>query len=300
MNYHKTETLLIKLEIMKKNYFLFVLLLAASFAVKAQNTVVVDASAEILGFANVFETPANGGGFVFGEPWGVPDLKTVVDAGANTITLQPNFNTYGDGSDPFWVDQTTGEGNKVFEGNTFVEDLSLAGEALTFNGGVVSNTLDPAYTVIAFIKVFNADFSVLKEETAALVSGQNFSVVFTDVAPEDVTVQYGFKVTGVNANPADEGALGSVVVTDNVLSTNDNSLLDVSVFPNPTGANWNVAVANDVIQTIEVFNILGSKVSTTNVNSDSATINGETLSEGIYLARISTSTGQKTIKLIRK
>lgn len=285
---------------MRKNYFLFALLLTASFAVNAQNTVEVDASAEIIGYANVFETPANGGAFVFGESWGVPDLKTVVDAGANTITLQPNFNTYGDGSDPFWVDQGTGEGNKVFEANTFVEDLSLAGEALTFNGGVQSYTLDPAYTIVAFIKVFNADFSVLKEETAALVAGENFSVVFTDVAPEDVTVQYGFKVTGVNANPADEGALGSVVVTDNVLSVNDNSLLDVSVYPNPTGTNWNVAISNDVISTIEIFNVLGSKVSTMDVNNSRTTINGEVLSQGLYLARISTSTGQKTIKLIKE
>jgi len=285
---------------MRKNYFLFALLLTASFAVNAQNTVEVDASAEIVGYANVFETPANGGAFVFGESWGVPDLKTVVDAGANTITLQPNFNTYGDGSDPFWVDQGTGEGNKVFEANTFVEDLSLAGEALTFNGGVVSNTLDSEYTIVAFIKVFNVDFSVLKEETAALVAGENFSVVFTDVAAEDVTVQYGFKVTGINANPADEGALGSVVVTDNVLSVNDNSLLDVSVYPNPTGTNWNVAISNDVISTIELFNILGSKVSTLDVNNSRTTINGEALSQGLYLARISTSTGQKTIKLIKE
>lgn len=285
---------------MRKNYFLFALLLTASFAVNAQNTVEVDASAEIIGYANVFETPANGGAFVFGESWGVPDLKTVVDAGANTITLQPNFNTYGDGSDPFWVDQGTGEGNKVFEANTFVEDLTLAGEELTFNGGVQSFTLDPAYTIIAFIKVFNADFSVLKEETATLVAGQNFSVVYTDVAPEDVTVQYGFKVTGVNANPADEGALGSVVVTDNVLSTNDNSLLDISVYPNPTGTNWNVAISNDIISTIEIFNVLGSKVSTMDVNNNRTTINGEALSQGLYLARISTSTGQKTIKLIKE
>ena len=285
---------------MRKIYFLFALLLTASFAVNAQNTVAVDASAEIVGYANVFETPANGGAFVFGESWGVADLKTVIDAGANTITLQPNFNTYGDGTDPFWVDQGTGEGNKVFEANTFVEDLSLACQALTFNGGVQSYTLDPAYTIIAFIKVFNADFSVLKEETAALVAGQNFSVVFTDVAPEDVTVQYGFKVTGINANPADEGALGSVVVTDDVLSVNDNNLLDVSVYPNPSGTIWNVAISNDVISTIEIFNVLGAKVSTMDVNNSRTTINGEALSQGVYLARISTSTGQKTVKLIKE
>ena len=53
--------------------------------------------------------------------------QTVVDASANTLTLQPNFNTWGDGTDSFWVDQTTGLGNKIFEGNTLrvhIGDLS--------------------------------------------------------------------------------------------------------------------------------------------------------------------------------
>ena len=46
------------------------------------NTVTVDASADQLGYANVFETD---GTFVFGDAWGVPDLKTVVDPANNTI-----------------------------------------------------------------------------------------------------------------------------------------------------------------------------------------------------------------------
>ena len=54
---------------------------------------------------------------------GVSDLKTVVDAGANTLTLQPNFNTYADNpGDPFWIDPVTMLGAKTFEGNTFVEE----------------------------------------------------------------------------------------------------------------------------------------------------------------------------------
>ena len=148
--------------IMKKAYILFSVLLSTAFMTNAQNTVVADASAEYLGYANVFETVANGGAFVFGSGWGVADLKSVVDAGAGSVTLQPNFNTYGDNpGDPFWIDAATGLGNKVFEGNTFVENnTNLIGSELTFTGGVASNTLDPSYVAIAFIKVFNADFSV--------------------------------------------------------------------------------------------------------------------------------------------
>ncbi len=131
----------------------------------AQNTVVVDAGAEYLGYANVFETIANGGAFVFGSGWGVADIKTVVDPTAGTITLQPNYNTYADNpGDPFWIDAATGLGNKIFEGNSFVENnTDLIGNELTFTGGILEYTLDPTYVTIAFIKVFNADFSFVKE-----------------------------------------------------------------------------------------------------------------------------------------
>ncbi|MCH9661715.1 MAG: hypothetical protein K0U54_12495, partial [Bacteroidetes bacterium] len=199
---------------MKQLYFLIVLLIGLVPIGQAQNSVEVDVNAAWIGFMNVFETPANGGGYVFGSGWGVPDLKSTIDPGAGTVTLQPNFNTYADNpTDPFWVDQTTGEGNKSMESNTFIEDNSLVGSELTFSGNVASNTLDANYTAIAFIKVFNADFSVLKIETTPLVSGADFTVNYTDVEGTDAVVQYGFQVVGINANPVDEATLGSVVVT---------------------------------------------------------------------------------------
>ena len=200
------------MNIMKQFYFLILLTFGFAFLGTAQNSVTVNASATQNGYANIFETPANGGGFVFGQPWGVPDLKTVVDAGANSLTLQPNFNNYGDGTDAFWVDQTTGLGNKTFEGNTYVEDNTLVGSQLTFEGSVSSYTISPDYQVSAFIKVFNADFSFLKQENFEITTTGNFSVSYTNVEASDAVVQYGFQVIGLNANPANEAALGSVVV----------------------------------------------------------------------------------------
>lgn len=171
-----------------------------------------DPAAAYIGYANVFETPANGGGFVFGSPWGVSDLKTVVDPTA-TVTLQPNFNTYDDNpTDPFWVDQATGLGNKDFEGNTYVDDPSLAGQELIWTGFVQVNDLDPSYAAEAFIKVFNADYSVLKIETAPLVAGEYFEVAYTNVEAPDTFVQYGWYVKGLNASSANEVALGTVVI----------------------------------------------------------------------------------------
>ena len=122
---------------MKKNYFTIALVFFLTSMGIAQNTVTVDASADQLGYANAFETD---GTFAFGESWGVTDLQTIVDPANNTLTLQPNFNTYGDGTDPFWVNQSTFLGNKNFEGNTYVESFDLVGSPLTFEG-IDSNTL---------------------------------------------------------------------------------------------------------------------------------------------------------------
>ena len=195
---------------MKQFYSLILTLLISSITF-AQNTVDVDTANPVLGFANVFETPANGGGFVFASAWGVPDLKSVVDTGTGTITLQPNFNTWNP-NDPFWVDPNTGLGNKTFQAITYFEDNSLVGSPLTFVGSCSDYTLDPSFTVFAFIRVFNANFSVLKEETAMLVAGENFEINYTDVEPADTFVQYGFLVEGIVQDPADEATLGSVVV----------------------------------------------------------------------------------------
>ncbi len=433
---------------MKKNYLLIALVFSFTSLGIAQNTVTVDANAVQNGYANVFETPANGGVYLWGSEWGVIDLKTVVDAGTNTLTLQPNFNTYADNpADPYWVDQGTLLGNKTFEGNTYVEDASLVGSELTFEGNVTSNTLegsgylmfsvnngplagnysavaalfggaftstpitadtavvidddadggtdpndacetitngaslagkiailrrgacefgvkvlaaenegaiavivvnnnpDPIiemgggvvgddvtipslmvsdvdgeaiiaevlgggtlnatmvyapYVARAFIKVFNADFSVVKEEFAPLTgAGTNFSVSYTNVEPADAIVQYGFQVTGLNANPADEATLGSVVVAAGTLGINEFNKINVSIYPNPTVNNVNIQ-SDEQIMNIAVYNIVGQMVKNASPVSNNFSLGMANLDNGIYFVIVSTETGNKTVKLIKQ
>ncbi|MDB4175228.1 T9SS type A sorting domain-containing protein [Flavobacteriaceae bacterium] len=284
---------------MKKAYILFSVLLSTAFMTNAQNTVVADASAEYLGYANVYETIANGGGYVFDSAWGVADLKSVVDAGAGTVTLQPNFNTYN-AEDAFWVDPATGLGNKQFEANTFVEnDTNLIGSELTFTGGVASYTLDPSYVAIAFIKVFNADFSVLKLETAPLVAGQDFSITYTNVEPEDTTIQYGYQIVGLNANPANEDALGSIVIVDTVLGTNDFDATSISTYPNPVTSTF-IIESQEVITSVAIFNVLGQQVINETPDALNYVADFSSLTAGVYLANIATQSGSKTVKVIKK
>lgn len=284
---------------MKKMYIMAAAFMSAAFGLNAQTTIITDIDAEFIGFANVFNTIADGGEFVFGSGWGVSDLQSIIDTEAGTLTLQPNFNTFADNpGDDFWINPDTGEGNKIFEGNTFVEDAALVGEELVFTGGVGSNTLDPSYVAVAFIKVFNADFSVLKEETTPLVAGQNFSVSFTDVAPEDALVQYGFKVTGINANPENEEALGSIVILDALLNADQFDVNSISTYPNPMTTSWNVK-SQDVITNISLYNVLGKQVMNVSPNTVNAKLEVSSLNSGIYLATVVTDRGTKTIKLVK-
>ena len=280
---------------MKQFYLLLAVCVGLTTSLFAQNTVTVDANATQLGYANVFEL--DGTTFVFGQGWDVPDMKTVVDAGANTLTLQPNFNAY-DAADPFWVDPITLLGNKVFEGNTYVEDDLLVGSVLTFEGVVSANTIDAGYVARAFIKVFNVDYSVVKEEFAPL-TGATFSVTYTNVEAADAHVQYGFQVVGINANPANEVALGSVVVTNSSLGINDINTINVAVFPNPTANNVNIQ-SDEQLKSVVVYNVLGQVVKNATPNATNFSLEMSNVDGGMYFVTVTTETGSKTVKLIKE
>ena len=180
------------------------------------------------GYMNVFaKTPTGGqGGYIFGSPWGVADLKTVVVNGSgtgtnianNVLELYPNYNTYNP-TDSFWASGTSG--NKWLEANTFVETGSIAIPAASFSGNVSSFTLNSAYTAEAFIKVLDplTGYSLSLFERQPLTSVGTFSLAADMTFYQGQLLQYGFMVSGVNANPASMASFGSVRVTTETGST---------------------------------------------------------------------------------
>jgi hypothetical protein len=181
----------------------------------ADLTVTVGPSTEPwLGYMNVFELPDNGGGFVFGQPWGVADLATSFDDPNNTVSFlatpiaDPN---------EFWY-QGVGSpggpgvpGNKNMEANLYQEFPAgaLAGETLTFEGVVVSNTLTEHEATI-FIKDFAPDYSSFNSTIIPADPGPFSISLALDPGPGR-HVQYGFTNFGVNVWPSDLPQFGSVV-----------------------------------------------------------------------------------------
>jgi hypothetical protein len=168
-------------------------------------------------------------------------------------------------------------------------------------GNTVNSTLFfTDYTPYAFIKVFNSDFSVVKDVYASLEeAGTEFSFTFDDIGDEDTFVQYGFGVAGINANPADEASLGSVVVTSNTLSVSDFTTINVSLFPNPT--TQNITIQSDKqITDVAIYNTLGQIVKNASPQATNFSVETSNLNTGVYFVSLKTDTASKTIKFIKQ
>ena len=191
-------------------------------------TLEVDPSENWVGYMNVFNNAGGAtgspGSYIFGTGWGLTDLSSTF--AASTLTLTPNFNAYVDsltGTDAdraFWTDSTDGgvtagpKGNKWMEANTFVENNALIGNTVTFQGNLDSfNLLSPNYTAIAFVKALDPiSFAAVINQFSVLSSASPFSVSADLTSATGLIIQYGFTVTGLNANPADAATFGSAVV----------------------------------------------------------------------------------------
>ncbi|NNF74130.1 MAG: T9SS type A sorting domain-containing protein [Flavobacteriaceae bacterium] len=283
---------------MKKITLLFTILMLCATSGKAQTTINLDPDAAWDGFMTVFEL--NCSSFVFAQPWGVPDLILEV-AASTSVTLRPNFNTYDDNpTDPFWVQQPSGPGNKCMQAASSVLDNSLVGQDVTFTGEVTANDLDGAYTAVAFIRVFNADFSVLIHDIQQPLPVGTFTVNASAVQTgSGVNIQYGFLVTGPNETAANSATVGRIIITPAALSTVDSEITPFKVFPNPSTGDWNVQ-SNQLIKSIEVYDLIGQRVNTFSPNAINATINGGQLQTGMYFAKIQGENGSDTIRLIKE
>jgi len=183
--------------------------------------VTIDGSETWSGYMNVFQLTSGGGkgGYVFGSGWGLGDVKSTV--AGNSLTLEPNFNCYvnnvngADADKAFWTDGAGG-GNKWMEGNTFVEKgPGVLSGTFTFTGNVDSYSLASGYSLIAFIKGLNPNngYSADIFQQVAIGSGtSSFSVSADLTGASGLIMQYGFTVSGKNANPAQSG-LGSAVIS---------------------------------------------------------------------------------------
>jgi hypothetical protein len=194
-----------------KTFALASMTACALFGITSQGTaqvaVGVDPSQNWIGFMNVFNLPADGGGYQFGSAWGTSDLRA--SFAGNTLTLAPDINVW-ETTDTYWVKADGISPNKNMDANMYVQNDALAGQNITFFGETLANTLVSPYTITAFIKDFNASYSLVGSQTISLSSGQFFDINLATQAGDHI--QYGFEMIGPDANPATAASLGLVQV----------------------------------------------------------------------------------------
>ncbi len=132
----------------------------ASYSNIATNVVPLtfNPTANWLGYMNVFNLPSQGGGYVFGSPWGTNDLVATISG--NELCLQPN--RIGD-PNPFWYTPSGGPGstgNKIMEANHYIENTTgtFAGQTISYSVEVTSNSFSCGHTTRLYIREFAPDF----------------------------------------------------------------------------------------------------------------------------------------------
>ena len=250
-------------------------------------------------YVNVFSVSDNSYQFGFGDIE-VADLRAT--ATETSVTLEPNISIWtNESTNAAYFDQDAATQTPVayIEASTYIENASLANNALTFSGNISTSDLGDGYTVIAFIKSLTSSYSQVAFKSVDISSTGDFTVTATAEEMSQAVIQYGFAVTGPLADPSDT-TLGSVVIGAETLGIEDTDIVNVSVYPNPSNSNWNFRTPNTVITSVEVFNLLGKRVVLRKNNSTDIAISTQGLTSGIYIARITTEQGTKSVKLIKE
>jgi len=203
------------------------------------NDVTVESSQTWNGYVAAFNVSDDAyAGFGFSYP--AADLRAT--ATTTSMTLEPNIAIWtAEAGNAAWFDQDATEQTAVLyiEANSYIEDNSLAGEALTFSGNVSVSDLGSGYTPVAFIKALdpNSGFATVLNNTVSISSTGDFTVSATAAElAAGYTIQYGFSVKGPLADPTDT-SLGSIVIGAEAPPASGN---DVTVESSQT---WNGYVA---------------------------------------------------------
>jgi hypothetical protein len=135
---------------------------------------------------------------------------------------------------------------------------------------------------------------------AGLGTSKKF-VIFTDVGD----LANGVGKATPNVNGTDTSAMSGTYIVDNitlgatVLSIKNNSVLDFSMYPNPTSNMLNIS-AKETIQDTQIFNVLGKNVMSVKVNNRKASIDVSNLATGIYLVKYSVNGTIGTAKFVKQ
>ncbi len=171
----------------------------------------------------------------------------------------------------------------TFTGNGATEDITLS----TCSTNSLFNTAIAVYTGTP------GNLSCLADNDDDLNCGNtNLSTVtFTS----DGTSTYYIKVQGFGTSEFGQFELS---VTCAVVATEDLSLYAIEYYPNPVTSNL-IVKANEPIQNVSVFSVLGKEVLQTKANTNEVVLNMEELASGTYFVKTTIKNKVFTFKVMK-
>ena len=89
----------------------------------------------------------------------------------------------------------------------------------------------------------------------------------------------------------------SLLTSEGTLSTSDNQILEMRVFPNPVDTNYiSILSPTSGDKEIEIYTLTGRKVLQTTISN--SILNIESLTAGFYMIKVTIDNMSKTSKLI--
>ena len=162
----------------------------------------------------------------------------------------------------------------------------------------------PVGTTLKF--KLESDTSDIEVDMTSTVSGEWETIIwnFKDAPTEFNKLTFLFDFGNVGDGSAASTFLFDdimqVNVVDSGVNINDNKLLGINIFPNPTTNSWSFTSENENITSIVIYDISGKVIINETFNSLSQNIDASSLASGIYTAKVSTKTGNRNIKVVKK
>lgn len=175
--------------------------------------------------------------------------------------------------------------------DNLVIDYSANGWS-TFHGPGATNNADGTHTII------------VDPSSAFEYKWVNLSTTTTEdlisCANDGVLINTDNSSFANRIHAAGQNRLDDFGVCPTTASNEDASLIESFILSNPTDKQWTVKTPNTNIKSVQVFNILGKRVYNATLNSNEVVIPARNLNSGIYIAKIQTEIGTKSLKLLRK
>ncbi|WP_430927744.1 T9SS type A sorting domain-containing protein [Polaribacter marinivivus] len=251
--------------------------------------------------------------WTFDDAASVTVFNKIADAAADA-SASINFNATGNGTGALELVgvNTNGGAGKNYSYRYENANFDFKGNSefkISFDAKFVGNYVGAAFhtgiqvpntTSGAGVKQIN------KFDLQGQINNSTWSTVEFNVSDADFNGSNGLFIFDFQIAAGADANAGGTVLIDNfkisgltTASVDNNTLLGFSMYPNPANNVLNIS-AKETIKNADIFNVLGKKVMSVNINKANGSIDVSNLSSGIYLIKYNVNDKVGTAKFIKQ